>query len=185
MKMYTDRIINHILISKINYDSIIKHCIRKLNKEFLEDETNEEQAFGIIGGIVSEETITITNVSPLKRNYRCNESISNKMTELIKDIAIPGELNIEERGWVTDPIEFKETLDKLESENVDLIGTYHMHHDNSWYGEVPKDITSDLDKALAKDTGIFMFIVYISREGKDSIRAFYEGTKEIPISIIG
>ncbi|MGG7178493.1 hypothetical protein ACQPU1_12900 [Clostridium paraputrificum] len=182
--IFTFEFINKIKISKENYDFILKHCIRKLNKEFEEDETPEQQAFGVIGGREVGDELIIEHISALKKNYRLNKSVSTEMTNYLEDFASPGELDIEKRGWVVEPKEFKEVLEIIDDKGLEFIGTYHMHHDNSWYSDVPKDVTSILDKQLAKGSKAFMFIAYISSENKHSLKAFYEAVKEVDIYII-
>ena len=119
----------------------------------------------------------------LYKNYRTNDSIKEDMTSAIINLAIPAELPVEERAWASDPKEFKDALDLFEREKLELIGTYHMHHQNSWKGSCSREIPSKLDAFLAKDTGIFTFIVGISEDGNHSLRAFYESLDEIKISI--
>lgn len=161
-----------IKISKEQYEKIINHCTRKLQKIYTNDETHEQQAFGgIVAKRVNDEYV-VTKVYNLKKNYRFDKRTSIKMNSLLNEYAIPGDLNIEERAWSIDPIELNEILINLDTDE-EFIGTYHMHHDKSWNSDYPKELASDLDRKLAKDTELINFIVYIGNE-KKGIRAFYE-----------
>ncbi|MFT8350632.1 hypothetical protein [Clostridium saccharoperbutylacetonicum] len=182
--MNLDKNQESIIIPKKLYDSIITHCLRKLNKEFLINETKEQQAFGIIGGTQSGKNIFAQMSIELCKNFRQDKTVNDYMNKAINDLAITSEMPVNERAWVSEPTELKAALDLFEENNMDLIGAYHMHHDNSWKGASDLDIPSELDEFLAKDTEIFMFIVRVSKEGKYSIRAFFEGNNEVEIKII-
>ena len=43
-------VIMKLIMKEEDYKNIINHCIRKLNKIYHDDETNEQQAFGVILG---------------------------------------------------------------------------------------------------------------------------------------
>lgn len=172
-----------IEITKNDYIKILEHCRRKLNKNFYNDETKEQQAFGIIIGKKVNKKILITKVHPLKINYRYNDSVSGKMNNLIMDYAIPGEMKIEERAWAADPIELSCVLSNLEEAEV-FLGTYHMHHEDSWKGNYPRQLPTDLDRELAKDSNSIMFIAYIDVDkDKDTLRGFYEAKIELEYKI--
>jgi len=165
-----------IIIDKKNYDCIINHCIRKLNCDYCNDETCEQQAFGVIVAYEEKDCFVVSKVIGLKRNYRYDSSVCYKLDNMINKFAIPGELNVSERAWAADPIELIQILSNLEN-NEKLLGMYHMHHDDSWFGNFPKDIPSKLDLELSKDNGLVSFIVYIGKS-KKGIRAFYESKIE-------
>lgn len=183
MKMKQRYIINKIKISERNIKKIEYHCIRKLSKIYEENETKEQQAFGVIIGKQNKNVLQITEVIPLKVNYRYNNQVSEKMNNLIEKYAISGGLNIEERAWVSNPIEIVDILSKISS-NEKFIGTYHMHHDKSWKGNYPRQIPTKLDTILAEKSGLYNFIVYINLENhENSVRAFYESKVEKEIVI--
>lgn len=172
-----------IEFSKNNYTKIIEHCRRKLNEEYYNDETKEQQAFGVIIGRKEKEKLVTTKVYPLKINYRYNKKISNTMNNLIKNYAIPGKMKIRERAWAADPLELSNILCTIE-ENEIFLGTYHMHHDFSWNGDYPKQLPTDLDRELVKDSNLIMFIVYIGNgREKDVIRGFYEAKIDLEYEI--
>ena len=174
-----------IIINSYLHKKIIEHCKRKLNRSYEKNETNEQQAFGIIIGRIKNYKYYATKVYCLKKNYRYEKNISKDLNNKIEKYAMPGELNINERAWAADPIEISKIIADLEY-GERIIGTYHMHHDKSWIGNYPKYLPSDLDRELAKDTDLLMFITYIG-EKKYSIRAFYEAKldKEYNVKILG
>lgn len=174
-----------IKISKEDYKKMIKHCRRKLEKKYFENETKEQQAFGVvIGKKNNKDEIEITRVEQLNINYRFDKCMSEKMNELIKTYAIPGKTNIEERAWVSDPVELSKILSSMEYDEM-CIGTYHMHHNASWRGEYPRELPTELDKVLSKKSGLITFIVYISENViYDKIRAFYEAEVENELNIV-
>ncbi len=183
MKMKQRYTIDKIIISERNIKKIEYHCIRKLRKMYEDGETKEQQAFGVIIGKQCRNVLQITQVIPLKVNYRYNNLMSEKMNNLIEKYAIPGGLNIEERAWVSDPIEIAGILNKIDS-NEKFIGTYHMHHDKSWKGDYPKQIPTKLDAILAEKSGMYNLIVYINLENNEnSVRAFYESKVEKEVEI--
>lgn len=182
--MEQEKLVRKIIISRHNNDIMINHCVRKLNQMYNDDETKEQQAFGVIIGKKIDNNFYITKVVPLRINYRFNEAISDKMNNLIKKYAIPGGLNVEERAWVSDPSEISSILADLNADE-EFFGTYHMHHNNSWKGNYPKQLPTKLDRILSKDSGLYGFIVFINitDEQQNGARAFYESKVEDEIEI--
>ena len=158
-----------LYIKNKDYENIIAHCIRKLEKKYYDDETKEQQAFG---GNKKEDDFEITKVINLKKNYRFEQETSKKMNEMLEKYAIPGGIETNERAWAIDPIELNEIIISL-NENEFLIGTYHMHSDLSWTGDYPKELPTKLDRELNKGNNLINLIVCIEKNNK-KIRAFYE-----------
>ena len=182
--MDRDYLIEKINMTIYDFSKVIKHCKRKLEKKYYDDETKEQQAFGVIIGNRNNKEVYITKVVPLKNNYRFNDNVSDKMNELIKQYAIPGGIDIEERAWVADPEELSIILSTME-DNEEFIGTYHMHHDMSWKGEYPRQLPTELDRVLSEKSNLYSFIVYIDiKNNNNTIRAFYEAKAENEIDII-
>lgn len=154
------------------YNEIINHCVRKLNGEFLEDETKERQAFGVITGKNNRNYIEITNVVNLKKNYRYEQETSKKMNKFIDEYAIPGGIKTSERAWAIDPIELNTILTNL-SKDEEFLGTYHMHSNLSWANDYPKNLPTKLDRELNIDSGLINLIVCIC-DNEKKIRAFFE-----------
>ncbi|SEP37752.1 hypothetical protein [Propionispora vibrioides] len=167
-----------ISISNECYEKMVRHCLRKLNGMYLLEEYHEQQAYGLLGGSIERNKVVVDTVEPLYLNYRIAGNIKQDMDATIKKFAIPAKLPIEERAWVADPIETKNIINRLKKSGLTLIGTYHMHHSNSWIGLESKELPTTLDRVLASDTELFMFIVSIDEFQNSKIRAFYEGALE-------
>ena len=159
-------------IEKNHYDNIIEHCVRKLNEDYYDDETKEQQAFGVVVGKKSDNDVVVTKIINLKSNYRFETETSKKMNDFIEKYAIPGGIDVSERAWAIDPIELNNILLGLE-DGEDFLGTYHMHSDMSWKGDFPKELPTKLDRELNIDSELINLIVYIG-EKERKIRAFFE-----------
>lgn len=176
--------ITRIRITRDDWNRIAHHCKRKLNGFYFNNETEEKQAYGIVGGSINGVTAEIKQIFELKQNYRINSNMTSHMNNLMNKLAVPSGLAIEKRGWVVSPVELANTITNLENMNCDMIGTYHMHHENSWYGDPVKCLPTELDKELCKNTDMIMFIVHINSGEKATIRAFYEAVTEIIVEVI-
>ena len=80
---------------------MIKHCMRKLTKVYLPDETHEQQAYGLLGGKIECNDIYIDEVYVCKLNYRNDPSVVNYINQLVNKYAIPADTPISQRGWVS------------------------------------------------------------------------------------
>jgi hypothetical protein len=169
------KVANGILMEKMVADEMSGHCVRKLNCDFMPEETMEQQAFGLVGGKISNNILSVQMVVPLYENFRYDESLRQDMNEAIMNHSIPSELAVEERAWIASPKEVQKALALFDKYDLSLIGSYHMHHENSWNGVQSKELPSKLDEYLARDSEMVMFIVYISEFGEAKVRAFYEG----------
>ena len=161
-----------LYIKPKDYENIITHCMRKLNEIYYEDETKEQQAFGVIIGEKNDNDLKITKVINLKKNYRFEKETSKKMNSMLEKYAIPGGLEISERAWSIDPSELNVILMNL-NENEIFLGTYHMHSDLSWKGDYPKELPTELDRELNIGSNLINLIVYIGKD-EQKIRAFFE-----------
>ncbi|MBL1230066.1 hypothetical protein IW492_12565 [Enterococcus sp. BWB1-3] len=168
--------IKKILIDNKLYNQIIDNC----QNDLIENERDDHQSFGIIVGKINGVQAEVIQHFPLKRNYRLNSNISQCYTQKLCELGYPGELQIERRGWVSDPIELIEVIKSCNELNLEFIGGYHMHHDESWSGPEDKRIPSKLDKELVKNSGEMVFVVSILKKER-AIRCFYEGNEEIKI----
>lgn len=169
--------IQSIHIFEHDYLKIINHATRKLDGHYSDGETKETKAYGVIGGQINHDIAYIKEVIELRRNYRSNPEISKQMNKLIEDVAIPTRTPTEERAWVAVPEEVLPITENFDKIGLDIIGTYHMHHEL-------KDIPTELDRQLGKDSDMVIFIVHIDENHQGSIRAFYEAVNEIDLQII-
>ncbi|WP_209940418.1 MULTISPECIES: hypothetical protein [unclassified Paenibacillus] len=169
------KVANVIFMDKMVENEIYSHCIRKLNCHYMPEETMEQQAFGLVGGRIDNNVLSVQMVIPLCENFRYDQSMRDDMNEAIINYSIPAELAVEERAWTASPKEVQKALALFDKYDLSLIGSYHMHHENSWNGIQSKELPSKLDEYLARDSEMVMFIVYISDTGEAKVRAFYEG----------
>ena len=56
-------------------------------------------------------------------------------------------------------------------------------HRVGWEHDRKRDTPTKLDAVLAKDSGLVMFIISMVEPAYPIIRAFYEGVKEMEISV--
>jgi hypothetical protein len=183
MIIFRNQTISEIHFPKKEYSKLIKHCLRKLNCQFLPKEVKEQQAYGFIGAKIFRTVLLIDMVVPLYQNFRKTGMVKEYMDDLVSKHAIISETPIGERGWVADPSETKNVLKIFQQNNLQLAGAYHMHHLISWKGDEPRDKPTDFDRVLGKDTELLMFIVGIVDQKKPIVRAFYEGNLSQEVQI--
>jgi len=161
---------------------LIKHCIRKLNGDYEQDELPEPKAYGLIGGKVENGLLTIDSVNPLRKNVRPQEPHKTFMDTILNEHAVPSVTPLEQRGWVADPMELRSILRDFEQRNVELVASYHMHR-VSWKSDSLRDMPTSLDTILAKDSEIFMFIISVVDPEEPIVRAFYQGECDLEVPI--
>jgi len=154
---------------------MVQHCLRKLQGKYFPQEIRERQAYGLMGGSFYNESLSVELVLPLFKNARLYGPVRAHMNEIISEHAIPGAVPITERAWVADPLEVKNFLKLLQQRQLELVGTYHMHHLESWQGNEIWELPTKLDEVLGKNTGLFMFIIGMVDLMQPTVRAFYEG----------
>lgn len=176
--------IERVHLRKEILNEIESHCLRKLAGNFFNDETFENQAYGLLGASIANDSIYIEKVFCCKLNFRGDPSVLSHMNDLVETYAIPADTPINQRGWVIQPEELLNAYDIFEKEGLILIGSYHMHHVDSWLGAIPKEFPSAFDAKLAEDSEMLMFIASIRLESLYSLRAFYNGLKENEIRIV-
>lgn len=156
---------------------ILQHCRRKLAGNFLPDESPVCRAFGILVGHQQEDELRVQRVIPMKRNARNQEPLKTFMDRLMEDHAIPSTTPMDQRGWVTDPQEFKQCLDLCKQEQLTLFGAYHIHV-VPWPGDPLRDTPTGLDAVLVKGSNMYTFIISLVDPQQPLMRAFYEGNIE-------
>lgn len=167
-------------------DTLYEHCRRKLAARYIDGETMERKAFGLVAGTVDSQIITVNACLPLLKNVRSQKPFSQFMDHHITQHAIPSETPFSKRGWVADPVELFAEIRKMKGNSNQLIGTYHMHR-VAWPDDPVRDTPTLLDTVLAADSRLLLFIVSMVNPEKPIVRAFYEGMpdREIPIIIEG
>jgi proteasome lid subunit RPN8/RPN11 len=166
------------------YEEIKNHCLRKLSGHYLKNETQETQAYGLLGARIENNTIHIEKIFPCRQNFRNDTSVVHHINSLVDRYALSADTPIHQRGWVIQPEELLEAYDEVEALGLEVIGSYHMHHDGSWLTDMPKEYPSQFDAKLAENSEMLMFIVSIKSGSLYSIRAFYNGLQNKEIRII-
>lgn len=175
---------SRIIFPKDQLDSLFEHCRRKLTENYLDQESRERKAFGLIAGSPEDQDLAVAECLPLMNNARQLEPYKEFMDGIMTQHAIPSETPLSKRGWVADPEELLEKTRKIQKANLLLLGTYHMHR-VAWPEDPLRDRPTTLDTILGADSNMLMFIISMVKSKEPLIRAFYEGKpdKEIPIVI--
>jgi len=176
--------IRQIVMPQAQWRELVSHCLRKLEGRYLEGETEEPKAFGLVAGNQLEEILRVERILPAKRNVRGEEPFKTYIDRIMDRYAVPSRLSFSERGWVMDPAELKELCDLCDRDGLVVFGTYHMHT-MPWKDDPTKETPTLLDSVLARNSDLFSFIVSMVDRDRPGIRAFYEGSraKEIPIHV--
>ncbi|WP_018404634.1 MPN domain-containing protein [Marinobacter gelidimuriae] len=162
--------------------SLINHCERKLARQFLASEPSEPKAYGVIAGVVDGDSLIVRQVFPLYANHRYSPQYKAFADATIEQHGVPSETAFSKRGWVADPTELHQIYKQCHHDNMMLFGNYHMHR-VSWEQDPLRDSCTRLDTELAKDSGMWTFIVSMVEPSQPRIRAFFEGdnTCEAPV----
>jgi hypothetical protein len=174
-----------IELPRLCWNEIISHCRRKLNGKFIGDESAEKKAFGLVAGNKEDSRIIVKRCFALKKNARYQLPYSKYMNRILEQHAIPSETGLDKRGWVADPQELTDVIKKCEEQGLTILGAYHMHR-VAWQHDATRDTPTELDRILATESRMIMFVVSMVDPAKPLMRAFYEGNiaREIPISYI-
>lgn len=180
---------NQLDISIISIDDarrqeIFFHCRRKIEGRYLDGETPDKKAFGLLGGVVEGGRLCVRRVIPLRRNARSAASYKSYMDGTMDRHAVPSETPLPERGWVAEQAELDAALVRLHGEGLRLVGTYHMHR-VPWDHDPIRDTPTELDSILGRDSRLFMFIVSMVDPSRPRLRAFFEGdpARELGIEV--
>ena len=171
-----------IIFPENHLQTVFNHCRRKLSERFVQDETRERKAFGLLAGTKDGLTFTIEKCFPLLKNVRAQATYKEYMDRVMAQHAVPSETPLFQRGWIADPEELVNYVKQIQKDNLLLLGTYHMHR-VAWPDDPRRDTPTTLDTVLAGDSRMLLFIVSMVNPEQPIIRAFYEGDpdREIPI----
>lgn len=156
---------------------LVAHAERKLRGDYLDDEVPERKAYGLVGGRLRGGEAELTHVVPLRRNLRWAAEFKGYMDRLMEQAAVPSKTPLERRGWVTDPGEIRTAEQVFERDGATLVGSYHMHR-VAWEHDPRRDSCTDLDRALAAGSGLWVFILSMVDPERPVVRAFFEGRNE-------
>lgn len=174
-----------IRLSRACYSNVVSHAVRKLTGgHYLEDETPERKAFGMLTGRRTGGEIVVTGVFPLIVNMRHDAGHRTAMDEVVGEYAIPSETPMEQRGWIANPRELL-TVERICDDTDWLVfGNYHTHR-VAWPHDPLRDTCTELDRMLAAGSGQWTLILSVVELARPRLRAFFEGDNahEIPILI--
>lgn len=174
-----------IELPQVYWQEIISHCRRKLSGKFIGDESAEKKAFGLVAGNKEDSRIIVKRCFALKKNARYQLPYAAYMNKILAQHAIPSETELDKRGWVADPQELTEIIKKCQEQALTILGAYHMHR-VAWQHDATRDTPTELDRILATESRMIMFVVSMVDPQKPLMRAFYEGIleQEIPITLV-
>jgi hypothetical protein len=173
-----------ILLSRACYANVVSHAVRKLSGHYLDGETAERKAFGMLTGRHIGSDITVTGVFPLVTNMRHDARHQTTMDEVVGEYAIPSETPLEQRGWIANPRELLDIERVCDGTDWLVFGNYHTHR-VAWPHDPHRDTCTELDRMLAAGSGQWTLILSVVDITRPRLRAFFEGdnAREAPIRI--
>ena len=166
-----------IILPETHRQIIVEHCRRKLAGTYLPGGTHERKAYGLIAGHNSGTTFTVKQCFPLLKNARFQEPYKEYMDRVMDEFAYPSKTPLSERGWIADPAELVENIQKCRKDGMGILGSYHMHR-IAWDHDPLRDTPTMVDTVLVEESRSFRFIVSMVDPGEPIIRTFFEGKKE-------
>lgn len=166
------------------YATVVEHCGRKLAGRWLPGEEQGPKAYGLIGGRIERERAVVSHVVALRNNFRSRAEFKDDVDRLMDELAVPSVTPLDKRGWVADPLEVLAMERLCEEDGSVLLGSYHMHR-VPWPHDLLRDTCTDLDAALARESGLWAFIVSMVDPDRPLLRAFFEGdnAREAPVRV--
>jgi hypothetical protein len=163
-------------------DAIVAHARRKLAGDWLDGETPEPKAFGLIGGRLAGAELEATATFPLLRNLRHDARAGAAVDATVRAFAKPSRTPLERRGWLADPAEVLAAHRRCDAERALVFASYHMHQ-VAWDDDPLRDTPTRVDTALGEGQGIWMLILSMVDPARPILRAFWEGRpeREVPI----
>ena len=156
------------------YAALLDHARRKLAAQWLPGEEQAPKAYGLVGGRISAGRAAVTHVIPLWNNLRDREDVKGDVDRLMHELAVPSETPLDRRGWVADPREVMAAERRCEAEGSVLFGAYHMHR-VPWSHDPRRDTCTSLDRAMARESGLWALILSMVDPERPVLRAFFEG----------
>lgn len=169
--------ITEILLPRPHYDSIVGHVVRKLSGHYVDGESAERKAFGMLAGRRQGATVAVTAVFPLLVNLRHDARYAADMDEIVDAHAIPSQTPNEQRGWIAHPRELLAVNTVCDDHGWLMFGNYHTHR-VAWPHDPRRDTCTHLDRVLSTGTGQWVFIVSAVDLHQLSLRVFYEGNNQ-------
>ncbi|MGW0878312.1 hypothetical protein [Streptomyces sp. NPDC002671] len=163
-----------IVFPRTLYASVIAHAVRKFTDHYLDGETQEHKAFGMLAGSCRGRSIAVRAVYPLITNLRHEGGTQHEMDEVVGAHAIPSETPNAQRGWVADPRELLDIERACDDTDWVVFGNYHTHR-VPWDHDPLRDTCTELDRVLARESSQWTFILSAVDLHRPRLRAFFEG----------
>ncbi len=174
--------VREIVLPRMHYATVVGHVVRKLTGHFIDGETVERKAFGMLAGRQRGATLHVAGVFPLLVNQRQDPDRRAEMDEVVDGYAIPSETPNAQRGWIAHPAELLAIERACDEVDLVVFGNYHTHR-VAWPHDPRRDTCTQLDRVLADGCGQWTFIVSAVDLHQPSIRAFYEADNDAEASI--
>ncbi len=169
--------VREICLPPEQHATLLDHARRKLGGEYRPGETCERKAFGLLAGHVDDGHARTTAVIPLARNLRHEDPYREQIDALAQALAVPSQTPLQRRGWLADPSELIAAQDACDRAGTIIFGSYHMHR-VGWSADLRRDTCTALDEALARDRGLWMFVLSMVDPDRPLLRAFFEGDND-------
>jgi hypothetical protein len=169
--------LGELRLEREHYDTIVAHGRRKLEGPYLDEETHERQAFGLLAGRIEGDAARTTHVFPLLRNMRHDPRFRPAMDDTVNELGVPSTTPLPRRGWLADPRELLAAHSRCEEDGALVFASYHMHK-VGWEHDPLRDTPTALDAALAEGQGVWTLILSLVDPARPLLRAFYEGMKD-------
>jgi hypothetical protein len=176
--------IARIVLPRSGWQTLVDHARRKLECRWLEHETREQQAFGLLAGRLDHASMRTVEVFPLLRNLRQDPVRGTLVDAAVNELAMPSRTPNEQRGWLADPGEVLTVQRRCDAADLLLYGSYHMHK-VPWKHDPLRDTPTTLDRVLAEHQGMWMLILSMVQPQRPRLRAFFDGRleREAPIVV--
>jgi hypothetical protein len=163
-----------IVMPRPVHATVVGHAMRKFAGHYLDGETPERKAFGVLAGYPTRSGITICAAFPLITNLRYEQGRREVMDEVVAAHAIPSQTPLEQRGWIADPRELLDIERVCDGTEWVAFGNYHTHR-VPWPDDPLRDTCTELDRVLAAGSGQWIFILSMVDPRRPVLRAFFEG----------
>ena len=165
------------------YQKVLEHCKRKLTENYIEGESHERKAFGLVAGRNNGPDFIIERCFPLLKNARQLSPYNKVIDSAMAEYGIPSETPFTKRGWIAEPEELLGNIRLMQQDNLLFLGAYHMHR-VAWPDDPLRDTPTTLDTVLAADSKMFIFIISMVKVDQPLLRAFYEGKPDKEVTVI-
>ncbi len=165
-----------LVLPEPGHGTVVEHGRRKVAGRHLPGEPTLRRAFGLLAGVWdAPDVLRVTAVFPLVESARNDPGTAEEVDELYDAYAVSTSTPRHDRGWVARPADVMHAQQVSDEAGWLLFGHYHTHR-VPWPDDPYRDSCTAFDTALARDSGMWTFIVSLVDPETPRIRAFYEGS---------